>query len=115
MTEINWYQKVMLSFKRSLENKIRSIFVLEEKEKQELIDLVNLVEDVDYLYQIDEKINDILKKTCILACNLIDKFDEKKLEEFKENIIKDLVNLSQTQQKDLIDQIWIDLEKHINI
>ncbi len=115
MNENWWYESVLHWLKKKLEQKVRSIFVLKEEEKQDLIDLIDMVEDVDLLYSIDEKINEILKKVSSIAADMIDDFDEEKLSTFKNNITNDLLDISKKEQDDLMWAVWIDFDKHINI
>lgn len=114
MTNI-WYQTVLDNLKKKLELKILWIFLLSKEEKQDLIDIIHLIDDVDNLYSIDERINDILKKVSVVAATMIDWFNEEDLSEFKSSINLDLIQKSKIEQSNLMWQIWIDLEKHINI
>lgn len=110
-----WYEQVLENLKKSLEYKIYSIFLFDKFEKDEIIKSIITINDVNILYNIEIMLDSVLSSLWKFTNKLIDSFDENELQEFKKSLSIDLIQKSKSEQKNLLEQLNIDLDKEINI
>ncbi|MBS8122299.1 hypothetical protein VAMP_273n76 [Candidatus Vampirococcus lugosii] len=109
------YEQVLENLKKSLEYKIYSIFLFDKFEKDEIIKSIITINDVNILYNIEIMLDSVLSSLGKFTNKLIDSFDENELQEFKKSLSIDLIQKSKSEQKNLLEQLNIDLDKEINI
>ena len=101
--------------KQKLKLKIKTIYILSQKEKDEIGFLIDKIEDIDKLIEVQYKLDEIIDNLSILTKVLLSKAEAKLISELKFLIQKDLSE--KEKEKEILDleEIEKNLDSLVNV
>lgn len=112
------YEKNLQNLKEKLKLKIISIYVIDDEKKKEYIDLVNSVNEIDILYEIDQRLNEVMKDLWKLAVKLIEWAGKEVIAQFKAIINNEIIksiHQKEEEQRKLESEELDELEKNLEM
>ncbi|MEF2175523.1 MAG: hypothetical protein V3575_03560 [Candidatus Absconditabacteria bacterium] len=108
------YDKFIVNLKDKLRIKVLSIYLLEEEEKNDIINLINQNNDIEKLYEVDSKLNQILDQVGEITIALLENTNKSVLADFRYFIQKEIIEKIRVQEA--LEQLDLDeLEKSFDL